>query len=435
MVFLVHRLAQEGRLKRGRGAVAERRVVVTGIGLVTPLGTGVRKNWKALLAGASGAGEVTRFDASRLPVRIAAEVKDYHPETFLDRKDIRTMSASVRFAIGAATEAVEDAGLPIPLNGEAERAGVIVGVGMGLHPAVEVMFNGGAKNFSNSLRRYFVPTIMGNMAASQVAIRLNFRGPNACTCTACASGTHAIGEAMKLIQRGAADTMVAGGTESCLFEFAMGGFCAMRALSHRNDEPARASRPFDALRDGFVLGEGSGLLVLEAMETAKARGAKIYAELRGYGLNSNAFHITLPDPSGEGPARCMQLALEDAGVSAGEVDYINAHGSSTGPNDRSETAAIKRTFGPYAYRLAVSSTKSMTGHLLGASGAVEAAFSALSIHHQMVPPTINYEEFDPDCDLDYVPNAPRKMKVRNALTNSFAFGGANACLLLSKYNG
>ncbi|MEE9274829.1 MAG: beta-ketoacyl-ACP synthase II, partial [bacterium] len=349
--------------------------------------------------------------------------------------DLNGMSRSIQFALAAAGLALADAGLAAPGEGEARRFGVNVGVGLCLHSAAEALKPAEELAGGSALSPQFIGNLMGNMAAARVSMRWNLQGPIGSTSTACATGTHSIGDAMDCIQRGAADVMVAGGTEACLLELPMSGFCAMRLLSSRNDAPREASRPFDAGRDGFVIGEGSGVIVLEALDRAEARGARIYAEIKGYGLSANSNHFILPDPDGEGPVLCMEMALREAGLAPEAVDYINAHGTATGPNDKVETIAIKRTFGEHAYRLAVSSTKSMTGHLLGATGAVEASYTALSLHHQILPPTINLTDPDPDCDLDYVPNRARPAQIRYALSNSFGFGGPNASLLLSRYEG
>ncbi len=408
-----------------------KRIAITGVGLVTPLGIGTKENWSALLSGASGVGAVTLFDASRLPSRIAGEVKNFTPEEYPDHQDLNEMSRSIQFALVAASQAFTDAGLSSPKGDAAERFGVNVGVGLGLQSSTESLGRGGETVFSPN----FMSNFLGNMASSRVGLHWNLRGPMRCTNTACASGTHAIGMALQDIQRGAADVMIAGGTDACLFELVMGGFSAMRLLSKRNEEPKRASRPFDSGRDGFVIGEGAGMLILEDLEKAKARGANIYAEIKGFGLSSNSHHFINPDPDGEGPVLCMEMALHDANVLSEDVGYINAHGTATVQNDKIETLAIKRVFGEHAYGLAVSSTKSMTGHLLGASGAVETIYSALALRHQILPPTINYRDSDPECDLDYIPNMARKANVRYALKNSFGFGGQNASLLLARYDG
>ncbi|MEE9276200.1 MAG: beta-ketoacyl-ACP synthase II [bacterium] len=409
------------------------RVVVTGVGLVTPLGIGTEANWSSLMEGRSGVRRVERFNPERLSSKISAEVKGFNPEDYIERKELKKMDTFIMYVLGATQMAFEDAGLKEPEADLAHRFGAVVGVGLGGLPAIEnyrdILNEQGPRRISP----FFIPMLLANLAAGQVSVRWGLKGPNTCTVTACASGNHAIGDSMKFIQRGIADVMVAGGGESCITELAMGGFCSMRALSTRNDDPERASRPFDANRDGFVMGEGCGILILERYEHAKARGAKVYAEVSGYGLTSDAYHITSPDPSGDGAARCMEMSLEDAGVSIDEVDYINAHGTSTVQNDKLETAAIKRTFGEQAYKLAVSSTKSMTGHLLGAAGGVESVFTVLAIKNGKIPPTINYETSDPECDLDYVPNTPREANIRCAISNSFGFGGTNATLLFRRF--
>ncbi len=411
--------------------MSRRRVAITGMGMVTPLGIGVEKNWGAVLAGESGVGEVTRFDASRLPSRIAGEVKDFRPPDFIEPNDLDGMSLSIQFALAAAAEALADAEISASSDGAGERIGVNVGVGLALQGCADALKSAAERKGGSVFGPGFIPNLMGHMAASNVAEHWNFRGPLECTSTACATGTHAIGLAYHSVQRGDADVMVAGGTEACIFELTMGGFCAMRLLSARNEAPKEASRPFDAGRDGFVLGEGAGIVILEDLEKAEARGAKVWAEIKGFGLSANSHHFILPDPDGAGPVLAMEMALREADVLPEEVDYLNAHGTATGPNDKIETLAIKRVFGDHAYRLGVSSTKSMTGHLLGATGAVEIIYTVLALHRQIQPPTINYRDPDPDCDLDYVPNEPRKAKVRNALKNSFGFGGPNASLLLS----
>ncbi|MDA0999256.1 MAG: beta-ketoacyl-ACP synthase II [bacterium] len=414
-------------------AQSDCRVVITGMGLLTPLGIGVEENWKGLMEGRSGIGPVSRFNPERLPTKISGEVKGFNPEDYIDRKEIKKMDTFIQFVLASTHMAFENAGLSTPDKEVAPRYGAVIGVGLGGLPAIEnymdVLGNHGPRRISP----FFIPMLLANLAAGQVSVRWGLKGPNTCTVTACASGNHAIGDAMKFIQRGIADVMVAGGSESCITELGMGGFCAMRALSTRNDEPERASRPFDGERDGFIMGEGCGILILESEEHAKARGARIYAEIGGYGLTSDAFHITSPDPEGDGAARCMQMAMDDAGVSVEKIDYINAHGTSTELNDKLETVAIKKTFGEHAYKIPVSSTKSMTGHLLGAAGGVESCYTVMAIDRKIIPPTINYENPDPECDLDYVPNSPRKADIRCALTNSFGFGGTNATLLYRKY--
>ncbi len=410
----------------------KRRVVVTGIGLITPLGTGVEKNWIALCAGKSGVGRITRFDPSGLPSQIAAEVKDFDPADFIEKKEIKKMDRFIQLGVVAAKMAVEDAELQTT-NTIAERIGVYVGAGIGGLPAIESnhikFLEGGVKK----LTPFFIPMVLINLVSGHIAMMFGAKGPNSSVATACATGTHAIGDAFKIIQRGDADVMIAGGTECTISPLAIGGFCAMRALSTRNDAPEKASRPFDAMRDGFVMGEGAGVLILEELMQAGRRGARIYAEVCGYGMTGDAYHITAPSPSGEGAARCIKMSLNDTKISPAEVSYINAHGTSTKFNDENETAAIKTVFGEKAYRIPISSTKSMTGHLLGAAGGIEAIFSIFSIEKGIVPPTINYEFPDPECDLDYVPNKPMMVNVEIAVSNSFGFGGTNACLVLKKY--
>ena len=407
------------------------RVVVTGLGLVTPLGVSIDENWNALMEGKSGIGPVTRFDSSRLPTKICGEVKDFDSEKYISKKEARKMDTFIHYVIAATAMAFEDSELNTE-NKESEKWGAIIGVGLGGLPSIEANKELIQEKGPGRLSPFFIPTLLANLAAGQVSIRWGLKGPNSCTVTACASGNHAIGDSMKCIQRGIADVMVTGGSESCITELGMGGFCAMKALSCRNDEPELASRPFDSERDGFVMGEGSGILILENYNHAVERGANIYAELVGYGLTSDAYHITSPDPDGYGASRCMKMALDDASLSPDDVDYINAHGTSTPTGDRLETAAIKNTFGEHANQLAVSSTKSMTGHLLGAAGGVESVYTVLTIAKNCIPPTINYENPDAECDLDYVANSPRKANVNIALTNSFGFGGTNATLLFKQ---
>ena len=412
----------------------KRRVVVTGIGLVTPLGIGVEKTWQSLCGGKSGIGRITRFDPSELPSQIAAEVKDFDPADFIEKKEIKKMDRFIQFGVAAAKMAVEDARLEIT-EAIADRAGVYVGAGIGGLPAIESnhikFLEGGIKK----LTPFFIPMVIINLVSGHIAIMVGAKGPNSAVVTACATGTHAIGDAFKIIQRGDADIMIAGGTESTISPLAVGGFCAMRALSVRNDEPEKASRPFDAMRDGFVMGEGAGVLILEELTMAERRGARIYAEVCGYGMTGDAYHITSPAPEGVGAARCMNVTLNDAGLSPDDVSYINAHGTSTKFNDENESSAIKAVFGKKAYDIPVSSTKSMTGHLLGAAGGIEAVFSVLAIDKGVIPPTINYEFPDPECDLDYVPNKSRVFSVDVALSNSFGFGGTNACILFRKFTG
>jgi 3-oxoacyl-[acyl-carrier-protein] synthase II len=413
-------------------ARVERRVVITGIGLVTPLGNGIDSNWESLLAGRSGVGPITHFDASELPTRIAGEVRDFDPLAWIEKKDVKKMDPFTQFAIAAAQMAVDDARLTID-PAAAEKVGVLVGVGMGGLTTVEKYERSYLETGMKKITPFLVPRLIANMAAGQIAIRFGAKGVNYTPTSACASGGHAVGEAYRQIRFGYQDVVLAGGAEAVICPMGVVGFAVMRALSTRNDEPARASRPFDRDRDGFVIAEGSGMLVLEPLEAATQRGARIYAEIVGYGANGDAYHITAPSPEGEGAARCMRLALEDGEISPLEVDYINAHGTSTPYNDVNETQAIKRVFGEHAARLMVSSTKSMTGHALGAAGAIEAAYTALTLHHQVIPPTINYEHADPDCDLDYVPNRARPARVRIALSNSFGFGGTNACVALRRH--
>jgi 3-oxoacyl-[acyl-carrier-protein] synthase II len=413
-------------------ARVERRVVVTGIGLVTPLGIDLRSNWDSLLAGRSGIGPITHFDASALPVRIAGEVRDFDPLAFIEKRDLKKMDPFTQFAIAAAQMAVDDAQLRIE-PGEGERVGVLVGVGMGGLTTIETYHRFYLESGLKKMTPFLVPRLIANMAAGQVAIRFGAKGVNYTPTSACASGGHAVGEAYRLVRFGYQDVVLAGGAEAVVCALGVASFGAMRALSTRNDEPERASRPFDRDRDGFVIAEGAGLLILESQEHAAARGARVYAEVVGYGANGDAYHITAPAPEGDGAARCMRLALEDGDIEPLTVDYINAHGTSTLHNDANETQAIKRVFGEHAARLAVSSTKSMTGHALGAAGAIEAAYTVLSVWHQIMPPTINYEHPDPECDLDYVPNEPRRARVEVALSNSFGFGGTNACVAFRRW--
>ncbi len=416
----------------GSMVVEKRRVVVTGVGAITPIGNTLEETWEAICKGESGIGEITRFDASDFPTRIAAEVKDFNPENYIDKKEIKKMDTFIHYAIGASIMALDNSGLQISEN-NSHRIGVIIGCGMGGLSAIEhyhkVLLDKGPRRVSP----FFVPMIITNLAAGQVSMYLGARGPNSCTTTACAAASHAIGDAFKIIQRGDADGMITGGTEAVITPLAVAGFSSLRALSTRNEDPKRASRPFDKNRDGFVMGEGAGILILEELETAKKRGARIYAEIVGYGMSGDAYHMTMPDPEARGVVRCIKMALADAGLRPEEVEYINAHGTSTPYNDKHETLAIKQVFGEHAYKLAVSSTKSMTGHLLGAAGGIEGIFTVLSIYHSILPPTINYETPDPECDLDYVPLYARNCKVRVALSNSFGFGGTNATLAFKAY--
>ncbi len=407
-------------------------MVVTGVGLVSALGIGTEETWEGLLAGRSGIGPISRFDASAFSVRIAGEIKGFDPLRFVDKKDVKKMDVFIQYAIAASDFALADSGLEIGKD-NAERVGVYIGSGIGGFSTIErehkVLLESGPRRISP----FFIPAIIINLAAGQVSIRWGAKGPNSATATACSASAHAIGDAMKIIERGDADAMIAGGTEAAITTMAVGGFAAMRALSTRNEDPERASRPFDKDRDGFVVGEGSGVLVLEALETARARGARIYAELVGYGMSSDAYHMTTPSENADGACRVMSMAIADAGLRPEDVDYINAHGTSTEYNDRTETLAIKKVFGDHARNLAVSSTKSMTGHLLGGAGGLEAGIAVLALRDQKLPPTVNYENPDPECDLDYVPNVARSRRVEHVLSNSFGFGGTNAALLFRRY--
>ncbi len=410
------------------GCMTPRRVVVTGVGLVSPVGVGTAPTWDALVAGKSGAGPITRFDTTGFSARIGCEVRGFDPLDFMDRRDSRKMDTFIHYALAASLFAVEDAGLDIPVP-DPDRTGVIIASGIGGFATIEREHRRLLDMGPRRISPFFVPAMVVNLAAGQVSIRLGARGPNSAPATACSAGAHAIGDAFRLIRHGYADTIVAGGAEATMTPMCIGGFASLRALSTRNDEPERASRPFDADRDGFVVGEGAGILVLEERDRALARGVRPYAELIGYGMTGDAFHITAPAPDGNGAVRVMEAALAEAGAAPEDVDAINAHGTSTALNDRIETAAIRRVFGEHADRLAVSSTKSMTGHLLGGAGGLEAGIACLTLRHQTAPPTINYETPDPDCDLDVVPNQARPMTVRAVLSNSFGFGGTNASLL------
>lgn len=408
-----------------------RRVAVTGVGLVSPLGIGNSENWDALLAGKSGIETITRFDASPFACRIAGEVKGFDPSRFVEKKEIKKMDTFIHYAMGAAHFAMEDSGLPVR-DENRERIAVVIGSGIGGLPLIEATQKDYLQRGTRAISPFFITGLIANEAAGNVSIKYGLKGPNLATVTACATGAHAVGEAYRMIQYGDADAAIAGGAEAVITPLCVGGFSVMRALSTRNDEPRRASRPWDRERDGFVIGEGAGLVILEEMESARKRGARIYAELIGYGLSGDAYHIAAPSEDGDGAARVMRNALEDARVNPGEIGYINAHGTSTPAGDKVETLAIKMVFGEHAQKLAVSSTKSMTGHLLGASGGLETAILALSLHHGVLPPTINYENPDPECDLDYVPNEARRKSLRCALSNSFGFGGTNGCLVMKK---
>ncbi|MFA6284101.1 MAG: beta-ketoacyl-ACP synthase II [Desulfurivibrionaceae bacterium] len=408
--------------------------MVTGVGLVTPLGTGVEKTWSALCAGKSGIGPITRFDASEVGVNIAAEVKDFQVEDHIDKKVAKHLDLFVQYAVAAAGEALRNAGLQITEE-NAPRIGSIMGCGLGGLPTIEKYHQVAMEKGTKRITPFFIPMVIPNMGAGQISIIYGTRGPNLCLTTACAAGTHAVGEAFRSIVNDECDVAITGGSESVICPLAVGGFHAMKALSTRNDQPEKASRPFERDRDGFIISEGAGVLILEELEHAKARGATIYAEVAGYGLSGDGYHMAAPPEDGNGAVRCMQMALKDAGMKPEDVDYINAHGTSTPLNDVVETRAIKTTFGDQAYKLAISSTKSMTGHMLGGAGGIEAVFTALSIKHQIAPPTMNLENPDPECDLDYVPNQARKMKIRAAMSNSFGFGGTNAVLIMKQYEG
>ncbi|MBO2942745.1 beta-ketoacyl-ACP synthase II [Paenibacillus sp. F411] len=410
----------------------KQRVVITGMGVMTSLGQDLDTFWNSLMEGKSGISVVEAFDVSDYPTQIAASVKDFNPEDYMDRKEARKMDRFVQFAVAAGSKALEDSGIVIGENAEAERVGVSIGSGIGGLGTWEDQHNVLLEKGPKRVSPFFIPMMIANMASGQMSINLGAKGPNTTQVTACATGTHSIGDSMRMIQRGDADVMVCGGAEATIRPTGMAGFCSMRAMSTRNEEPEKASRPFDTGRDGFVMGEGAGVLILESLEHAEKRGAKIYAEVIGYGLSADAHHITEPNP--EGAARCMNMAIRDAGIAPEQVDYINAHGTSTPVGDRSETLAVKKAFGDHAYKLAVSSTKSMTGHLLGAAGGVEAVICALSLTHQTIAPTINLEDQDLECDLDYVPNHPRPSDLDVVMSNSFGFGGHNATIILKKFS-
>ncbi len=409
-----------------------RRVVVTGLGMVTPLGVGVEKNWEAVCAGKSGIGPITKFDATGFSSRIAGEVKDFAAEDFLEKQMIRRFDEFVHYAVAGARMAMEDSGLKIDAD-NAHRVGCVTGSGLGGLSMLEHFHSVLLEKGPRKVSPFFIPGIIVNMVPGQIAIEYGAKGPNLSTVTACAASSHAIGESFRMIREGIADAIITGGTEATVTPLGFSGFCSMRALSTRNDEPEKASRPFDLDRDGFIMSEGAGIIILEEMEHALERGADIYAEMVGYGLTADAYHVSAPDPDGTGAIGCMKMALADSGIKPEDLDYINAHGTSTKLNDLAENRAIKALFGEHAYRLAISSTKSMTGHLLGAAGGVEAIFTVLTIKRGIIPPTINYETPDPDCDLDYVPNKARQVKVRTALSSSFGFGGANACLVFREF--
>ncbi|MCF8053257.1 MAG: beta-ketoacyl-ACP synthase II [Desulfobacterales bacterium] len=408
-----------------------RRVVITGVGLVTPVGVGVADSWEAICAGKSGIGKITRFDASAYATQIAGEVKDFDPEQFLPKKDAKRTQPFIAYALAASRMAVDDSGLVID-DANAAQVGVLTGCGLGglrlLEDTCRVIDQKGPKRVSP----FFIPMMIGNMAAGMISIQFSARGPNSSVATACAAGAHAVGDACKIIQRGAADAMIAGGVESVITPSCIAGFGAMKAISTRNDDPQKASRPFDRDRDGFVVGEGAGMMILESLDGALQRGARIYAEIVGYGMSGDGYHMTAPSPDGEGAARCMQAALDDAKLSADQIGYINAHGTSTPLNDLYETRAVKSVFKESARKVPISSTKSMTGHLLGGAGGIETVFTALAVHHGIIPPTINFDHPGEECDLDYVPNVARKAEIGYAMTNSFGFGGTNASLILRR---
>ena len=406
--------------------------MLTGVGLVSALGLDTESTWSGLLQGKSGVGPITHFDASDFSTRIAAEVKNIDPLAYVDTKNVRKMDLFILYAIAASDVAVKSACLSVTKE-NAERIGVYIGSGIGGFGTIEAQHTNFLNKGPRRISPFFIPASISNLATGQVSIRLGTTGPNSATCTACSAGCHAIGDSFKIIERGAADVMIAGGAEAAITPMGVGGFAAMRALSTRNDEPEKASRPFDRDRDGFVIGEGAGIVVLEELEYARRRDAQILAEIVGYGMSGDAHHITAPPEDGSGAVRVMRATLEDAGVDPTEVDYINAHGTSTPPNDRIETRAIKTVFSDHAYKVPISSTKSMTGHLLGAAGGLEAGISALALHHQIIPPTLNLENPDPDCDLDYVPGTARKAEIRYVLSSSFGFGGTNASILLKRY--
>jgi len=410
-----------------------RRVVVTGVGAVTPVGNDVLTVWRSLVEGQSGVTRISSFDPAPFESQIAGEVKGFDPSPYLSPKELKRTERFVQLAVAAAKQAVADAGLDVGKE-DPFRIGVLIGSGMGSLGLIEQQQTTLLQKGPQKLSPFMIPMIIVNMAPGHVAISLGLKGPNSCTATACASGAHGVGEAFRIVQRGDADVMVAGGTESCITPLAIGGFCALKALSHRNDEPTKASRPFDKLRDGFVMGEGSGIMILEELEHAKRRGARIYAEMAGYGRTADAYHMTAPDPEGAGAAGAMSAALADAKLNIDQLSYINAHGTSTELNDKVETLAIKRVFKEHAKKIPVSSTKSMMGHLIGAAGGVEAVICCLAIHHGAIPPTINYDVPDPECDLDYVPNHARQLSVESALSNSLGFGGHNATVIFKRFH-
>jgi 3-oxoacyl-[acyl-carrier-protein] synthase II len=414
--------------------MVKRRVVITGLGIISPLGIGVEENWSNLVEGRSGVGPITKFDATKFASRIAGEVKSFHAEDYIDKKDLKRMDIFIHYAIAATDLALKDSSFKIDSQ-NCERIGVIIGSGIGGLPLLESQYRIYLQSGPRRISPFFIPGMIVNLASGQVSIKYGAKGPNSAVCTACATGAHAIGDAFKLISSNYADAMIAGGTESVITPLAVGGFASMKALSTRNEEPEKASRPFDAERDGFVIGEGAGVVILEELDSALARNANIYAEIIGYGMSGDAYHISAPSADGDGPIRVMQIAIAESGVQPSDIDYINAHGTATPAGDRIETVAIKKVFGEKAKSIAVTSSKSMIGHLLGAAGGAETIITALSIKHGIATPTINLTHPDPECDLDYVPNQSRKMSINYALNNSFGFGGTNASLILKKFNG
>lgn len=409
-----------------------RRVVVTGLGLVTPCGNDVESTWATLMRGESCADYIEKFDTENFPVKFACEVKNFDPLSFLDKKEARRMGAFTHYAIAASDEAIKHSGLVID-GSNSEMVGTYIGSGIGDFWAIEREHEKLLAHGPGRVSPFFIVSAIVNLASGNVSIRHGARGPNSATATACSAGAHAIGDSFRLIERGDADAMICGGAESAITPMSVAGFASMRALSTRNDEPKRASRPFDAGRDGFVIGEGAGIMILEELEFAKARGAKIYAEIVGYGMSGDAFHVSAPDESASGAIRVMEKALKDANITPDQIGYLNAHGTSTPYNDKFETLAIRKVFGKHAEKMPVSSTKSMTGHALGAAGGIEGVFSVLTLNHNVLPPTINYEDPDPDCDLDYIPNTPRAAEVEYVMSNSFGFGGTNACLVFKRF--
>jgi 3-oxoacyl-[acyl-carrier-protein] synthase II len=421
-----------GKILSSRKKNNERRVVITGIGLVSPLGMGKEKNWDALLQGKSGVSRISKFDASQYSSQIAGQVPDFDPLEFIDKKDLRKMDFFIQYAFAAAEMAVHDSGIALELL-RGERTGVYIGSGIGGIGFIEETHKILLEKGPSRVSPFFLISTIINEASGQISIKYRAKGPNSATATACTTSTHAIGDSFRIIARGDADIMIAGGAEAPITPLGVAGFCAMRALSVRNDEPEKASRPFDAERDGFIVSEGAGIVIMEALDSALKRDADIYAEVVGYGMSADAYHVTAPSLDGEGAVQCMKMAILDSEVDSTEIDYINAHGTSTPYNDKIETLAIKKVFGDHAYKIGVNSTKSMTGHLLGAAGGLEVGFSVLSLKNQIMPPTINYEHPDPECDLDYVPNKARPAEFRYALSNSFGFGGTNGTLILKRF--